>query len=94
MEAFIESSDNPYSRSLEQKIEWLEKDLQNAQKGILSFTGITAKNQEIPVKYVELYCLALRTNMSALQLKYLADTMFLEGFYPACRYVDKFELIA
>jgi hypothetical protein len=94
MEAFIEGAENPYAQSLEQKIEWLEEDLRNAKDGILSFTGIKAKNKEMPERYAELYCMALRTNMSALQLKYFADILILEGYYPACQYIDQFVLIA
>ena len=94
METFIEGAENPYVQSLEQKIAWLEEDLLNAKNGISSFTGIKAKNKDIPERYAELYCLALRTNMSALQLKYFADILLLEGFYQACQYIDQFEVIA
>ena len=94
METFIEGSENAYAQSLEQKIEWLEEDLKNAKNGVLSFTGIKAKNKDIPERYAELYCMALRTNMTALQTKYFADTLMLEGYYAACRYLDQFELIA
>ena len=94
MEAFIEGSANPYTEALEKKIEWLEKDLVAARQGVLSFSGYKAKNKDIPERYAELYCLALRSNMSALQIKYFADILILEGYYQACRYLDQFEVIA
>ena len=94
METFIEGSTNPYTEALEQKINLLEKDLAAARQGVLSFSGYKANNLEMPPRYAEIYALALRSNMSALQIKYFADILILEGYYPACRYLDQFELIA
>lgn len=94
METFIEGSTNPYTEALEQKINLLEKDLAAARQGVLSFSGYKANNLEMPPRYAEIYALALRSNMSALQIKYFADILILEGYYPACRYLDQFEIIA
>jgi hypothetical protein len=94
IENFVEGSTNPYTEALEKRIEWLEKDLVSARQGILSFAGYKAKNNEIPARYAEIYCLALRSNMSALQIKYFADILILESYYQACRYLDQFEVIA
>lgn len=94
IETFIEGATNPYTEALEKRIEWLEKDLAAAHQGILSFSGYKANNKEMPPRYAEIYALALRSNMSALQLKYFADILILEGFYQACQYLDQFEVIA
>ena len=94
IETFIEGASNPYTDALEKKIEWLEKDLAAAHQGILSFAGYKANNKEMPPRYAEIYAIALRSNMSALQLKYFADILILEGFYQACQYLDQFEVIA
>ena len=96
MEAFVSSDDknSEHIEALEAKIAQLEDDLERVKDGIISHLGIPAKNNEIPLRYSELYCMAIRTSMSALQLKYFVDTMLLEGYYPACRYLDQFEIIA
>jgi hypothetical protein len=94
MERFIEGSSNPYSEALEKRIEWLEKDLANARKDVLSFLGYKANNLDIPPKYAEIYAIALRSNMSAMQTRLFTDILIMEDYYSACRYLDQFELIA
>ena len=94
METFIEGSSNPYTEALERRIEFLEKDLTAARQGVLAFSGFVANNLEMPPRYAEIYALALHSNMSALQLKIFTDVLILEGYYPACRYLDQFEVIA
>ena len=94
METFIEGSSNPYTEALERRIDFLEKDLAAARQGVLAFSGYKANNLEMPPRYAEIYALALHSNMSALQLKIFTDILILEGYYPACRYLDQFEVIA
>ena len=85
---------NEHIMALDAKVLQLQKDLELAKQGIVSHYGKRAKNNEIPLRYSELYCLARRTNMSALQLQCFTDIMLLEGYYPACQHLDQFELIA
>jgi hypothetical protein len=96
MERFVSSDDknSEHIEALEAKIAQLEDDLERAKDGIISHLGIPAENSEIPLKYSELYCLAVRTSMSGIQYQCFVDKMLLEGYYPACRYLDQFEIIA
>jgi hypothetical protein len=94
IETFIEGSSNPYTEALERRIDFLEKDLAAARQGVLTFSGYKANNLEIPPRYAEIYTLALHSDMSAMQLKIFTDILLLEGYYPACRHLDQFEIIA
>ena len=96
MEKFVahDGTNNDHIRALEARLVQLENDLELAKKGLVSHYGILAKNNEIPLRYSDLYCMAVRTSMSALQLKCFVDIMLLEGYYSACRYLDQFEIIA
>jgi hypothetical protein len=89
-----DGSCNEHIAALEAKVSQLTNDLELAKKGVISHHGKIAKNREVPLDYSELYCLALETDMTGIQLKCFFDYLILSGYKEAKSYVEQFTIIA
>jgi len=76
---------------LQTKIEKLEKENQALRAGNLIYFGKVAENKEISARMVELYSMALNSTMNSIQLETFTHILIFKGYYPACRYFDKFD---
>lgn len=89
---FEEAVDAEQSELLRDRIEELERNLEDATNGSLIYYGIACNNKDIPPDYLELYCMGRKSSMNALQFKEFVNLMFLKGKYAACNYLTKFQL--
>lgn len=77
---------------LQGKLAKLHWELHDARQRVFSYYGHQSSNLEINPKYIELFALAKQLQLTTIQHSVFTDILMFQGFYPACRYLDKFGL--